>query len=135
MLYRKEIQTSNTLNDKVSVRVESTSGTVTLTPSKSGDFTVVLKAVRLGNDPVKESVVGELKGYVRPLDSFTITKDKYAVVNELELAWDKVSEATTYSVAYRKNAGELIEVATGLTTCEYTLKAEMTTNILFRLLS
>ncbi|MDO5293709.1 MAG: fibronectin type III domain-containing protein [bacterium] len=116
------IDTEGKVNVKATHRTEGTDGTLVLKPTKSGNFKVVLKAYRAGEEEVKTSSELEVKDYVRPLDSFNITKSLTGKNTTLQLAWEAVSEADTYNVSYKEvGTDNIVEVATGLTETEYVI--------------
>lgn len=110
-----------------SYKVQGTEGSVAIKPTKSGSFTVIAKAYRVGESEVKESNTLTVNDFVRPLDSFNITKALTGKNTTLELAWEKVSEADTYNVSVKeKTTGNEVASATGLTDTEYVVTSGLT---------
>lgn len=106
-------------NDKVVdskvVKKDSTSGVVQLTPNASGDYKILAEATRNGEEDVKLSTPFEFKNFIRPLQSFAITKVLTGDNHSLNVEWESVEEAEYYQVAIKEEGTDTYQIVTDKT--------------------
>ncbi|MDO5519941.1 MAG: fibronectin type III domain-containing protein [bacterium] len=121
------IDADGKVDTKATYRTEGNEGSIALKPTKSGNFKVVVNAYRAGEEEVKSSSELAVNDYVRPLDSFEITKALTGKNSSLQLAWEKVSEADTYNISYKEvGTDNVVDVVKGLKDTEYVITTDLT---------
>ena len=81
---------------------ESTSGSVTFTPSASGDYTFSISAAR-ADETDKTGTDKTLTGFALPLATPSFKSATSEGAGKISLVWDEVTEASSYEVSYSSN--------------------------------
>lgn len=97
------------------------SATVTLSPGKSGEYTVVCDAIRAG---VKEAISSdEYTTSIRILlGEVNFTNVKTGKNNSLNVDWDDTRSAVSYDVYIKEEGGEERQVANAIKESKYTIE-------------